>query len=522
MTEYLKKQLVESLRRCAHDFTTDEGFVDEPGWTDEQRGGNEGGKVWGVVAHLYLCWTEFAYQLLLTVSSSTLASIRNRLDPLLKRDFIALLPHELAIHVLSLTDAATIGRASSVSKKWKQVTSDHAIWRTLYYRNGWAVNESYLASLTSLQLLGLAEKHPKGSWAIPKPKVPLGEVKNRQGGGVEDDLAASTASSADVEIDQGGSYDEGIDRFEELARDEHNAGGDVTPPNAVSISASSSSSGKVVESPVSIQVANDFDEVPCNIQSESSTLPASSTSQYAEKILALNTLRKSKHTLETMERSHEFDDVSRKLDWKFIYFQRVCLESNWLTGNYVVREFSGHEDFVYCLQFDEDKIISGSRDHSIKIWNMKTGSCQMTLQGHRASVLCLQYNPDYIVSGSSDATIILWSIKDGHILRNLIGHTESVLNLRFDNTSTVSCSKDKTVKIWNTQTGELIRTLRGHRAAVNAIQFKNGLVVSASGDRNIKIWNMETGELLKTLTGHTRGIACVQFDGDVIISGSSG
>lgn len=60
---------------------------------------------------------------------------------------------------------------------------------------------------------------------------------------------------------------------------------------------------------------------------------------------------------------------------------------------------------VYCLQYDDDKIISGLRDHTIKIWQRKDLQCSKTLRGHTGSVLCLQYDDRVIISGSSDTTV---------------------------------------------------------------------------------------------------------------------
>jgi WD40 repeat protein len=210
------------------------------------------------------------------------------------------------------------------------------------------------------------------------------------------------------------------------------------------------------------------------------------------------------------------------LDWKTIYKERLKLEKNWEVGYYVQKELTGHADAVYTLQCDGHLMISGSKDHTIKAWDIEKGHCLATLQGHNASVLCLQFDDTYIVTGSSDATMILWDLCTGTIIRRFYGHIESVLGLSFDKTKIVSCSKDKTVKIWDIRTGLEIKTLIGHRAAVNAVQFKNGVVVSGSGDRTIKMWSMSSGKLIRELLGHARGIATVQYDGNIILSGSSG
>ncbi|KAF9942599.1 hypothetical protein BGZ67_000823 [Mortierella alpina] len=221
------------------------------------------------------------------------------------------------------------------------------------------------------------------------------------------------------------------------------------------------------------------------------------------------------------------------INWKFLCKQRRMLEQNWNRGIYSVTEVPGHTEGIYCIQFDDHKIVSGSRDNTIKIWDMETGACRRTYVGHSASVLCLQYDEDRIVSGSSDATINVWDLNTGKVLQRLAGHADSVLSLRFEKDTVISCSKDRTVKIWKISTGEMLKTLVGHRAAVNAVQFSPEaaapsplagsprVVVSASGDKSIKIWSFDTGECLRTLEGHTRGIACIQFEGNVIVSGSS-
>jgi len=37
---------------------------------------------------------------------------------------------------------------------------------------------------------------------------------------------------------------------------------------------------------------------------------------------------------------------------------------------------TGHSDAVYCLQFDDHKIISGSRDNTMKKWDLASSTTQ--------------------------------------------------------------------------------------------------------------------------------------------------
>ncbi|MEE1119871.1 MAG: hypothetical protein U0K90_08055, partial [Bacteroidales bacterium] len=62
---------------------------------------------------------------------------------------------------------------------------------------------------------------------------------------------------------------------------------------------------------------------------------------------------------------------------------------------------------------DGKRIISGSNDNTIKIWDANTGQCLQTLEGHSWNVRSVAYSPDAtkINSGSGDGTIKIWGVK---------------------------------------------------------------------------------------------------------------
>ena len=233
--------------------------------------------------------------------------------------------------------------------------------------------------------------------------------------------------------------------------------------------------------------------------------------------------RKIRSNINPLEMQHQF---YRRL-YPAIQREIESLEVNWRGGPPVLKKInclSEQSKGVYCLQYDEQKIVSGLRDNTIKIWDINSLKCLMVLRGHTGSVLCLQYDDKVIISGSSDTSVRIWDVKTGASLNKLSHHNEAVLHLRFQNGIMVTCSKDRSIVVWNMVTPYDItvkRVLIGHRAAVNVVDFDDTYIVSASGDRTIKVWDTNSCEFVRTLSGHKRGIACLQYHDKLIVSGSS-
>lgn len=217
-----------------------------------------------------------------------------------------------------------------------------------------------------------------------------------------------------------------------------------------------------------------------------------------------------------------------------LYFEILGLINNldktWRDGKYTTQQIvcqCESSKGVYCIQYDDNKIVSGLRDNTIKIWDRNTLECTKTFQGHTGSVLCLQYNDDVIVSGSSDATVRVWDVNapdNSQPLLTAIQHSEAVLHLKFIDKTMVTCSKDRSIVVWEMNSPKDLRVVSaivGHRAAVNVVDFDTNFIVSASGDRSIKVWDTKNFQLIRTLNGHRRGIACLQYRKNLIVSGSS-
>lgn len=268
-------------------------------------------------------------------------------------------------------------------------------------------------------------------------------------------------------------------------------------------------------------------------------------------------------------------DKNPQQDWKRMAMARIRIEENWTKSRAKAVYFQGHTDSVYCCQFDEDKIITGSRDRTIRVWDIHTYKCIRVIGGpaarpllpmpnetpldtvsntiwagenvngtpegdsiyhvpkefHGASILCLQYDKEIMVTGSSDATCLVWDMKTYNPIARLKHHDAGVLDVCLDANYIISCSKDHTICVWSRRTFKLVKVLRGHIGPVNAVQLRSNFLVSASGDGRCKLWYLRDLETkhdmnkicVRTFQSGDRGLAAVEFsdDGAYILAGGN-
>ncbi|KAK7476940.1 hypothetical protein BaRGS_00031799 [Batillaria attramentaria] len=168
----------------------------------------------------------------------------------------------------------------------------------------------------------------------------------------------------------------------------------------------------------------------------------------------------------------------------------------------------GHVAAVRCVQYDGRRVVSGAYDYTVRVWDPETETCLHTLQGHSNRVYSLQFDGVHVVSGSLDTSIRVWDVETGACLHTLIGHQSLTSGLELKDNILVSGNADSTVKVWDITTGQCLQTLQGpnkHQSAVTCLQFSKKFVITSSDDGTVKIWDLKTGEFLRNLVSLESG-----------------
>jgi WD40 repeat protein/GTPase SAR1 family protein/DNA-directed RNA polymerase subunit RPC12/RpoP len=196
-------------------------------------------------------------------------------------------------------------------------------------------------------------------------------------------------------------------------------------------------------------------------------------------------------------------------------------------------KLTGHKSWVYSMAVSPDGkwAASGSKDRTIKIWDLETGACRATLQGHAGEVLSVAITPDgkRILSASFDKSVRVWDASSGRELAKLDGHTSqvwTVIALR-DNARALSGGWDKTLKLWDLASGKCLKTIERGTDSVDdvfstAVDPMGTWALSGHRDGRGRLWDLETAGAGATLKGHSDIMKSVQVtpDGRFAVSGS--
>lgn len=144
-------------------------------------------------------------------------------------------------------------------------------------------------------------------------------------------------------------------------------------------------------------------------------------------------------------------------------------------------------------------MISGSKDRSVRVWDIKRGCCTHVFRGHDSIVRCLEIveheDVEYIVSGSKDNTLRVWRLPDECI---------------FDDKH----EKDQGALVYHLseENPYFVGVLRGHKDSVRTLSGYGNIVISGSYDKYVIVWDIALMRCLFILAGHIGRVYCVLYD----------
>jgi len=202
-----------------------------------------------------------------------------------------------------------------------------------------------------------------------------------------------------------------------------------------------------------------------------------------------------------------------------------------VTGEIVVT-LAGHEASIRSASFSPDgkRIISGSEDRTIRVWDTSRSKGQMLIRSDSFSwVFGLAYSSDgkRIATGGPKGGVMIWDAASGTELTTIPDSGRLIWDVVFshDGKRLASSSKDGTGTIWDATTGAQLAKFSERKpgnTGTMAFSPDGSHLVVGNGGGEIRVCDTKTGEEVMKFPGDQGNVSTIAYnaDGSQIFSGS--
>ncbi|XP_053723895.1 kinesin-like protein KIF21B isoform X2 [Synchiropus splendidus] len=170
-------------------------------------------------------------------------------------------------------------------------------------------------------------------------------------------------------------------------------------------------------------------------------------------------------------------------------------------------KLTGHIGSVMCLTVGQsvlgkDQVITGSKDHYVKVFDVTEGTLGNIGPAHNFEpphydgIECLAVHRDVLFSGSRDNGIKKWDLEQQELTQQIPNaHKDWVCALAYvpGRPMLLSACRGGMLKVWNVDNFTPIGEVKGHDSPINAICTNSRQIFTASSDCRVKLWTYVPG-----------------------------
>nr|XP_033787818.1 sterol regulatory element-binding protein cleavage-activating protein isoform X2 [Geotrypetes seraphini] len=159
-----------------------------------------------------------------------------------------------------------------------------------------------------------------------------------------------------------------------------------------------------------------------------------------------------------------------------------------------------HQKPITALKAAAGRLVTGSQDHTLRVYRLEDSCCLFTLQGHSGGITAVYIDQTMVLaSGGQDGAICLWDVLTGSRVSHMYGHRGDVTSLICTTSCVISSGLDDMINIWDRSTEIKLYSIQQELGCGASFGVISDNLLVTGGQGCVSFWDIGYGDLLQTV-----------------------
>lgn len=159
-----------------------------------------------------------------------------------------------------------------------------------------------------------------------------------------------------------------------------------------------------------------------------------------------------------------------------------------------------HQKPITALKAAAGRLVTGSQDHTLRVFRLEDSCCLFTLQGHSGAITAVYVDQTMVLaSGGQDGAICLWDVLTGSRVSHMFAHRGDVTSLTCSTSCIISSGLDDLICIWDRSTGIKLYSIQQDLGCGASLGVISDNLLVTGGQGCVSFWDLNYGDLLQTV-----------------------
>ncbi|XP_021574853.1 sterol regulatory element-binding protein cleavage-activating protein isoform X1 [Carlito syrichta] len=159
-----------------------------------------------------------------------------------------------------------------------------------------------------------------------------------------------------------------------------------------------------------------------------------------------------------------------------------------------------HQKPITALKAAAGRLVTGSQDHTLRVFRLEDSCCLFTLQGHSGAITTVYIDQTMVLaSGGQDGAICLWDVLTGSRVSHMFAHRGDITSLTCTTSCVISSGLDDLISIWDRSTGIKFYSIQQDLGCGASLGVISDNLLVTGGQGCVSFWDLNYGDLLQTV-----------------------